>query len=176
MTFHSILLFNILCPKICFVPCWIALRRCEGILPWENMLANEGTTNCSFRTIILTQSSAGVAASSTEPVFYSALSRSEEGKTYLTLFGYIHIIRLPLFPTANRNVRWIVHPPVEKYRFLRPTDCSRDSRLSSHVPKYPLNCRNRECRGLYDLLSRHNMSSTGDGCIDHKHLFHDSDS
>lgn len=68
VTFSSILLFNTLCPKICFVLYWIALRRREGTLPWESMLANERTTNCSFRTIIFTQSSAGVATLSVEPV------------------------------------------------------------------------------------------------------------
>lgn len=172
VTFHSILLFNTLCPKICFVPCWIALRRRKGTLPWESMLANEGTANCSFRTIILTARESLVQ----NQFARSALSRSKGGKTYLTL---LHIIRLPrsflLFPTANRNVRWNDYTPacyVEKYRFVR----ARNSCLSSRVPKYPLNCRNRERRGLYDLPSWHNMSSAGDECIDHKHLFHDSDS
>jgi len=59
---------------------------------------------------------------------------------------------------------------IEKYRFVHPTDCFRNSHLSSVVPKYPLNCRNRERRGLYDLLSRRNMFSARDDYIEHKHL------
>lgn len=135
------------------------------------MLANEGTANCSFRTIILTRSSAG------EPVFSLGtftVARRKDISHIIT--HYSSSAKFPAVSNrANRNVRWSDCTPacyVENYRFVRP----RDSCLSSRVPKYPLNCRNRERRGLYDLPSRHNMSSAADGCIDHKHLFRDSDS
>lgn len=181
VTFHSVLLFNTLCPKICFVPHWIALRRRKGTLPWESMLANEGTTNCSFRTIILTRSSAGVHCFECRTSFFTRHFHGQKEERhishYCTLFAFrkVSCRFQPLTAVWNE---WL-HPPVTSKStgsFVQLT--ALETVVCPHVVrKYLLNCRNPwKRRSLYDLLSRRNMSSARDERIDHKHLFRDSDS
>lgn len=166
---------NLFCPMLNS----FATER-KRTLPWENMLANKGTANCSFRIIILARSSAGVTGferrTSSFTRHFHGQKKERHISHYCTLFAFRKVSCCFQLLTAVWD-EWL-HPPVTSKStgsFVQLT--ALETVVCPHVLlKYPLNCRNHERRGFYDLLSWRNMSSVRDDCIDHKHLFHDSDS